>query len=461
MRSQFTLTKRNSKAPKECDDRAGNEGASEECQGITIYGTRFLVRTTTVATICLTQRAKFVLLGGGMKIHREISSLRHNRRVIGCGCLCLLALILTSAHCQAQTPTPTCTPVPIQSCTPNPTLSCTPSPTPMPAGTCTPCATVCSTCTPPPYPPNADPPVSPIPDTFQPPHDDTVLEWRVFAPIPAPSHGPAILLLHEGHFATGWIFSELLDVPIDDLRRAGYYVFVAAYRQAPCGTVTGQACHDVCSSGRPPQQTNDVKAFIRAMKADGRCNGKFGVVGGSSGASHAAFAVFDISSTPNGAWPKWNQDGADDRPLAAACLSGAYDFTDRTPECGYSPIPEFREKIENYTGTCVLFDPNGGPNQWESSPVAQLQSFTDDKPFRPMFFIHARYDSMPYHQLFDVQCKLNGVGVNSSQYKVLTVTGSPGERGHAFQYWEYDPCDGQGTIGERVITFLDTYLKPH
>lgn len=225
-----------------------------------------------------------------------------------------------------------------------------------------------------------------------------------------------MLLLHEGSFHTGNIFSGLLDNPTEDLTKAGYYVFVAAFRLAPCGLVKGQPCHnddtpENTASGRPPQQTDDVKAFIRAIRADSRCdNGRIGVVGGSGGASHAAFVAFDISSTS--VWPFWNDQNRDDRPLVAACLSRAYDFTDRTTDssyqqCGGDPVNDFRNKIENYTDTCVLFDPNG-PNQWSSSPVAHLpQNFTTAKPFRPMYFIHARCDTMPYHQLAAVQCKLS------------------------------------------------------
>lgn len=349
------------------------------------------------------------------------------------------------------------------------TSTCTPTPAPTPIQICTlhentPCAT--PPCSPIPY-PSISPFATAIPDEFQ-PRDaagnrlSTVLEWRVYEPTPVPSSGkgPAVLLLHEGHFVTGNIFSGLLADPILDLREAGYYVFVAAHRLAPCGLVTGQDCHNLATSGRPPEQTNDVKAFTRAMKADSRCdNGKFGIVGGSSGASHAAFAAFDITSTSD--WPYWNRDG-DDRPLAVACLSGAYDFTDRTTDDGYPNIPgdpvnDFRNKIENYTGTCVRFDPNGGPNQWSSSPVAHLQTFTTAKPFRPMYFIHSRFDSMPYHQLFDVQCKLTGVGVNSSQYQVLTIQNS---HEHAFQYWRSGDGTGSAiTNGTRVINFLNSHLK--
>ena len=265
--------------------------------------------------------------------------------------------------------------------TPTPTCTATPTPTATPAQCTTHENIPCETCSPTPY-PDVSPTVIPIPSPFQ-PADGTVLEWRVFKdPVPSNGKGPAVLLLHEGHFAAGWIFSGLLDDPVEDLTKAGYYVFVAAYRQAPCGLVTGQACHadtaEGRASGRPPQQTNGMKAFIRAMKADSRCNGKFGVVGGSSGASHAAFAAFDISSSGS-AWPNWNQTG-DDRPLAFVCLSGAYDFTDRTPETDYptvpgDPITEFRNKIENLPGPAFASTPmealtNGVLLPWRNCPRA-------------------------------------------------------------------------------------------
>jgi len=370
---------------------------------------------------------------------------------LGCFLFVLLALRATPPARAQGTPTPTCTPTPTATTTP----TCTP------ASNDSHCDS--SSCAPTPYPSPTTPPVEAIPTAFQ-PHDSsgnllsTVLEWRVYAPSPTPppsGNGPAVLLLHEGHFVTGNIFSGNLADPIADLRSAGYYVFVAAYRLAPCGLVTGQPCHNIPTSGRPPEQTNDVKAFTRAMKADSRCNGKFGIVGGSSGASHAAFAMFDISSSQG--WPNWNQGVADDRPLAAVCLSGMYDFTDRTTDSAYpavpgDPIDGFREKIENYTGTCVLF-----PNQWSSSPVAQLQAFTTLRPFRPMYFIHARFDTIPYNQLFDVQCKLTGDNVNSSLYQVLTIQNS---HEHGFQYWRSGDGTGSAiTNGTRVINFLNTYLK--
>lgn len=151
------------------------------------------------------------------------------------------------------------------------------------------------------------------------------------------------------------------------------------------------------------------------------------------------------------------------RPLAAVCLSGAYDFTDRTMDSSYPTVPgdplnDFKAKIENYTNTCVLFDTSGGHNdQWSSSPVAQLPSSFTTMPFRPMYFIHARFDPMPYHQLFDVQCKLGAAGVDSSQYQVLTIQNSGA---HAFQYWRSgDGTASAVTNNARIIDFLDSHLK--
>lgn len=118
----------------------------------------------------------------------------------------------------------------------------------------------------------------------------------------------------------------VLDMVAQDLADAGYYVLVASYRLAPCGQIEGQPCHNAdAATGRPPQQTNDIKAEIRAIRADTvHCNGKVGVVGGSSGASHALFVTLDTSTTGN-----WSPSL---RPDCAVGLSGAYDFSDRTDE---------------------------------------------------------------------------------------------------------------------------------
>ena len=263
------------------------------------------------------------------------------------------------------------------------------------------------------------------------------------------------MFLHEGGFYTGDLISGNLRDPEVDLTASGYYVFVVAYRLAPCGLVAGQACHTDPSSGRPPEQTDDVKAFIRAVRADSRFNGKLGVVGGSAGGSHAAFVALD--TTASSGWPNWTSS---DRPDVAVCLSGAYDLADRTqenyPDPPGDPLPAFVSFVENYTNTCVRIDPSGGPDQRSVSPVAKIPSPTAVKP---MYFINSQNDSMPYQQIIDIQCALQMAGVDSSLYRVLTI---PDSNEHAFSYWS--SWNGR-TIGPTVlikgdvISFLDSYLK--
>ena len=76
------------------------------------------------------------------------------------------------------------------------------------------------------------------------------------------------------------------------LQSKGYFVVSVTYRLAPCGKITHQS--DAWpngirpdSSGRPPQQTDDVKSAILAVRADtAHCNGHIGLLGRlSAGAS--------------------------------------------------------------------------------------------------------------------------------------------------------------------------------
>ena len=249
---------------------------------------------------------------------------------------------------------------------------------------------------------------------------------------------------------TGDMFSPDVVDAATDLAADGYYTLVCAYRMAPCGLIKGQVCHSDSSSGRPPEQTDDVKAFVRAARADSHClNEKVGIVGGSSGASHAAFAALDITSSTG--WPNWT---ASDRPNAVACLSGAYDFSDRTPESYLpDPLPNFIFLIENYTNSC---DPSV---QKPYSPVAQVTEPSDENPFRPMYIICSDNDTMPFHQIIDMQCALESKDIDTSLYEIHVI---PDSTYHAFAYWRV--WDGvSGSIvhdwGYHVIVFLDQYLK--
>ncbi len=165
----------------------------------------------------------------------------------------------------------------------------------------------------------------------------------------------ALLVLHEGEFEGGSPFGRAISMMVaPDLNAAGYYVLVPSWRLAPCGRITNQQCHDSTPAGkmsrRSPQQSDDVKAIIRAARADENClNQKVGVVGGSAGAIHAVWVALDTNSS-GGVWPFWTTN---DRADVVCCLSGAYLFSDRSAEL-YTPSIDFAGIIQNYTGTTDL-----------------------------------------------------------------------------------------------------------
>ncbi|MBA3831075.1 MAG: autotransporter-associated beta strand repeat-containing protein [Chthoniobacterales bacterium] len=215
-----------------------------------------------------------------------------------------------------------------------------------------------------------------------------------------------------------------------ELTAAGYYVGIVTYRLAPCGLIDGQACYlDDANSGRAPSQALDIEAEIRALRADPNCTGKkIGVLGGSAGGSHAAYAAFDTRTSTT--WPFWN---ATYRADATVCLSGNYSFPDRTPE-SYTPnpLPDFISLVENYTNTGNL------TTQKQLSPLYLVTAPTQSVPSKPILFVNSRRDPMPYHQIVDAICTLQSVGLSEANgdFKTLTVPGSD----HAFEYW--DKWDG-------------------
>ncbi|MGH8091937.1 MAG: alpha/beta hydrolase family protein [Chthoniobacterales bacterium] len=261
------------------------------------------------------------------------------------------------------------------------------------------------------------------------------------------------MILHEGGFHTGSIFRLQLDTVAGALRDHGYYVLIATYRLAPCDVITGQTCHDESTqagkdSGRPTQQVNDIKSLVRAARADGKCNGFLGIVGGSAGATHAAWVAID--QTESLVWPVWNSTL---RPDCVVCLSGAYDFGDET-DPGYETITGFEENIENYTDTC---DPRI-ENLY--APVTLLAGQPTD--IKPMLLVNSMEDLMPFSQIGDMVCALERRGVSSTLYQTLSIPGSD----HAFDFW-YDwdggivvPPNPTLTVATHAVAFLDQNLKP-
>ncbi len=245
------------------------------------------------------------------------------------------------------------------------------------------------------------------------------------------------------------MYGDTLEVVAQDLAAAGYYTLIVSYRLAPCGQIQGQPCHNVDAlTGRPPQQTDDIKAEVRALRADiTHCNGKIGVVGGSAGGSHALFVALDTVTSSN-----WS---AVMRPDCVVGLSGAYDFSDRTPEDydvhHVDPVSTFAYDVTNYTNSVDL------AVQKSKSPVSLVTTPTLSIPFKPAFVINSQYDPMPFHQIVDIQCAFQTHSVSSSLYQVLTISDNSKQ---AFALWyEYDDSSPPQQVKTRVISFLDKYLK--
>jgi acetyl esterase/lipase len=229
--------------------------------------------------------------------------------------------------------------------------------------------------------------------------DGTVLHWVVYTPS-TPGPWPAVLVIHGGGFNSGSPDSSGESVTCaQDMAAAGYIAFSIEYRLAPPGALPGQK-----SDGRFPDQSDDVKLAVRTARADPRCNGQVGAVGGSAGGYQAAFAAATGTI-------------GDDRLDVGVSLSGAYDLSD------YSPNPTlgyYTVTVTNYVGV-------------SSTETAALRAASPawlaDPAISPLFMINTVRDPMPYSQLADMIMHLDALGVTN--YKALTLVG--GE--HSFAYW--------------------------
>src|SRR5438874_4007401 len=262
------------------------------------------------------------------------------------------------------------------------------------------------------------------------PSGDTPLRWKAFISRDGEMH-PAIIVIHGGNFYGG----DFTDLQTDqDLVCAGFCVFDIEYRLAPPGRVRGQG-RDL---GHYPEQTDDVATAIRAARnpaptsvAFGRVNGRVGAVGGSAGASHAAYCA---------AAPTLGGDQLD----AAVLLSGAYDFHDPASLID-TRCATFGADVRNYVGCSPgpACDGNGGLLDL-ASPYRRFTSSSS-----PVLIIASNLDPMPPNQYTILVNKVAQLRVPGCGQLLITESPGPdGCTGHSFAYWP--------DVKDQAIAFLVT-----
>lgn len=234
--------------------------------------------------------------------------------------------------------------------------------------------------------------------------DGTQLTWTVYTP---QGHGPwpAVLVIHGGLFHSGSDEEPHVIECAKDLADAGFLAFAINYRLAPRGSLPGQV-----SLGRFPDQYNDVALAVLAARSDPRGNGEVGSVGGSSGSTHT---VWVASHGTRGA----------DRIDVGVGFSGAYDFSDFTPD---DYLKVFIQSVTNYVGV---------PRKDIASLRAASPAWNLDADTTPLFLLDSEGDVMPAVQLQDMVAALQSAGV--SDYDSVTLPG----RAHGLSNWRFAKDD--------------------
>lgn len=228
--------------------------------------------------------------------------------------------------------------------------------------------------------------------------DGTPLTWTVYAPS-GEGPWPAVLVIHGGRFVGGDPEDAGASTCAQDLANAGFIAFAIDHRLAPPGSIPGQT-----SSGRFPEQYDDVHLAVQAARNDARGNGQVGAVGGSSGGTHAAWVA--ATGTPG-----------DDRLDVAVCLSGTYDFSDFSPDPDVDALIDI---VTNYVGV---------PSTDTTALRAASPAWVLDATIAPLFLVDSIGDTVPAAQLDDMAAQLNASGVTN--YEAGSIPGSL----HSFGYW--------------------------
>lgn len=240
--------------------------------------------------------------------------------------------------------------------------------------------------------------------------DGTALHWDVYTPAGS-GPWPAVLVIHGGGFVGGSTTDspELIDCA-QALADAGYIAFAIEYRLAPPGALSGQV-----SDGRFPDQTDDVKLAVRTARADSRCNGRVGAIGGSSGGSHTAF----VAGTGTKGY---------DRIDVGVCLSGMFDAADFSPS---QYVAHYTDNVTNYVGV---------PTTDTAALRAASPAWLADADTAPLFLINTVGDTMPYAQLTNMMLHLDALGLTN--YQALTLAGID----HSFAIWP--------AVKDQALTFI-------
>ncbi len=229
-------------------------------------------------------------------------------------------------------------------------------------------------------------------------NDGTHLQWTVYTPS-GRGPWPAVLVIHGGEFRSGSFSDPGVAHCAQDLANAGYVAFAINYRLAPPGSLPGQR-----SLGQSPDQYNDVHLAVQAARNDSRGNGEVGAVGGSAGGTHA---VWVAATGTTGA----------DRLDVGVSLSGAYDFSDFTPD---PYLYKFIDDVTNYVGV---------PSTDTAALRGASPAWTVDSTVSPLLLVQSAADIMPAAQFADMVAQLNAHGVRN--YAAMTIPGAL----HSFDYW--------------------------
>jgi acetyl esterase/lipase len=229
-----------------------------------------------------------------------------------------------------------------------------------------------------------------------------------------------------------------------DLQAAGFLVFQIEHRLAPPGLLDGQPGHSDPASGRPPEQSDDVKRQILAALADNLCNGKIYLIGGSSGGTHALWVALDASS---GAVSGWN-DTVRQKIKAVVSLSGLTDLANWTDYDPGFDIVRFEDVVENYTNLQSYdYDVLEA-----ASPISLVSSATSCPP---IMLYASDHDMVPHQQSENMY---NALTIRFSNVDFAEYT-LPDTNLHAFNYWHTQNTVStiQDCISHQVITFLESH----